>query len=155
MLAPPTDRLHKFLAIGGLALLAAGISIPIQKYQEAEVQRIEALTRLREVRYAYQHFAEHVNRMIGIHNDAVSHDLQGSDLAKAKGELAALAPEAKVLGKETEKTIVELTKQGELAVHLRFIQNIWFGVGFVSATLGAVATFFGFRQWLRQPKNER
>lgn len=155
MLAPPTDRLHKFLAIGGLVLLATGISIPIQKYQEAEVQRIEAMARVRENQYAYQHFADQVNRMIRIHNDAVSHNLQGADLAKAKAKGAALTPEAKVFGKETEKTIVEMTKQIELAVHLKFIQNLWFGVGFASATLGAIAAFFGFRQWLRQPKNER
>lgn len=155
MLAPPTDRLHKFLAIGGLALLAMGISIPIQKYQEAEVQRIEALTRLREEQYAYQHFADQVNRMIRIHDDAVTHDRQGAELAKAKAKLAALTPEANRLGKETEKTIVEMTKQGELAMHLKFMRNLWLGVCFASATLGAIAAFFGFRQWLRQPKNER
>lgn len=155
MLAPPTDRLHKFTAIAGVALLLIGITIPIQKYQEAEVQRIEALAKAQEVRYAYDRYAKQVNQMIALRNDAATRDLKNSDLADVKSKIGALNPEAEKLGKDTERVIVEMIKHAELAAHLEFMRNLWFALSFVSGLAGSSLAFFGFRQWLQQPKNER
>lgn len=135
--------------------MALSISVSLQKYQEAEIQRIEVFTRMREERYAYQHFADLVNRMIQIHADIESRGLQGAELEKEKAKLAALIPEARKLGKETETTIVVMNKQFELAMHFKFMRNLWLGICFVGATIGAIATLYGFRQWFLQPKNER
>jgi hypothetical protein len=155
MLNPPTDRLHKFAAIAGLALLIVGITIPVQKYQEAEVQRIEAIAKMQEVRYAYERYASQVNQMIDMRNDAVTRGLKDSELEAVKGKIRALDPEAEKLGKETERVIVEMIKHTELAAHLGFVQNLWFAISFFGALGGSVLAFFGFRQWFRQPKNER
>lgn len=155
MISPPTDRLHKFLAIGGVALLIGSTTVPLQKYQDAEAQRIEALTRAQEVQFTYQRYANHVNRMIRLQNEAVSSGLDGPELDAAKAEVRALDPEAEKLGRETEKVIVELVKQSELAVHMGQMRNVWFGLAIVGAILGAWMSFVGFRQWISIPRHER
>lgn len=155
MISPPTDRLHKFLAIGGVALLIGSTTVPLQKYQDAEAQRIEAFTRAQEVQFTYKRYANHVNRMIRLQNEAVSSGLGGPELDAVKAEVRALDPEAEKLGRETEKVIVELVKQSELAVHMEQMRNAWFGLAIVGAILGAWMSFVGFRQWIGIPRHER
>jgi len=128
--------------------------VPLQKYQDAEAQRIEAVTRTREVQFAYERYAHHVNRMIKLQNDAVSRGLGGQDLNATTAKLRELDPEAQKLGQETEKVIVELVRQAELAVHLEKIRNVWFSLSIVGAILGVWMSFVGFRQWIRVPREE-
>ena len=42
MISPPTDRLHKFLAIAGTALFILGVTIPVDEDDQAVRQFIEA-----------------------------------------------------------------------------------------------------------------
>jgi len=155
MLTPPTDRLHKFLAVAGVALVLLGLSLPIQRYQEAEVQRIEALARARELQYSYTHYAAQVNSMTEIYNNAVSRDLDKAQMAEVRKKILTMNPEANNLGKETEHAIVELFKQTELAMHMEFMRNLWFAIGIVCVLSGGCLGFVGFRQWLSQPRNKR
>ncbi len=155
MISPPTDRLHKFLAIGGLALLLSVASVPLQKYQEAERQRIEAYAKAHEVQFTYQRYADQVNRMIRIRNDAVARGLNGAELEKAKEKVQAMDPEAEKLGREMEQVLVEMVRLAQLAVHLEWIKRVWMWLGFLGALLGVAMAYAGFRQWLRLPQHER
>ena len=58
MINPPTYRLHKFIAITGIALIIFSITIPIDKYNKAELARIEANENLNKSKFAYARFAE-------------------------------------------------------------------------------------------------
>ena len=155
MLTPPTDRLHKFLAIAGVALVILGFTYPIQKFHEAEIQRIEAVARVRELHYSYGRYAEKVNEMIGIYNSAVSHGSDSEEMSKAIKRIIELNPDATNSGRETEEIIVESTKHFELAMHMETMRNIWFGVGLLCLIGGVTLSFIGFRQWLSQPQDQR
>ena len=155
MLSPPTDRLHKFLAIGGLALLVSSITVSLQKYEDAEIQRTETYAKLQEVQFTYSHYADHVNRMIGIRNEAISRGLKGQALAEAQEKVQALNPEAEKLGRETERVLVEMTRLVELTVQMQWMKKIWIGLGIFGSLIGIAMTYIGFRQWIRLPENER
>lgn len=155
MLTPPTDRLHKFQAVAGVALVVFGLSIPMQRYEEAEVQRIEAWARAREMQFAYGHYATQVNSMVSIYNDAISRGLDKEELTKIRQKILAMNPEANSFGQEAERAIVESLKQSELAMHMESMRNLWFAIGAICVLGGAILGFFGFRQWLLQPRNER
>jgi len=155
MISAPTDRLHKFLAVGGLALLLTSVTTAVQKYQEAEAQRIEAIAKGREVQFAAMRYSDHVNRMARIQSDALTRGLSGDAYDAAKNQFFALHPEAEILGREAEKLIVDLSKQAQLAVHMERMRDLWFGLASLGAVLGTWMTFVGLRQWLAVPRNER
>jgi hypothetical protein len=155
MIAPPSDRLHKFLAIGGVALVLASVTVPVQKYQEAESQRIEAMAKARNVMFSGRRYADEVDRMERIQKDAISRGVTGKVLEDAKTQFFALNLEAEKVGRETEAAIVELGRQAELAVHLERMRNIWLALCALGVMLGVWLMFVGFKQWLQVPKHER
>jgi hypothetical protein len=155
MIAPPSDRLHKFLAIGGVALVLASVTVPVQKYQEAETQRIEALAKARNVQFVGKRYSDELNLMERIQKDAIARGLTGKELEDAKKQFFALNVEAEKVGRETEAAIVELGRQAELAVHLERMRNIWLALCALGVAFGCWLMFVGFKQWLQVPKHER
>lgn len=155
MISPPTDRLHKFLAIGGLVVAITSVTIPLDKYHEAEVQRINTFAKAREIQYSYQRYAAQVNKMIEINNDAVRNGVIGKERDEVAKKIHALDPEATKLSRELEALLVEGERQAGLSVHYSFLKNIWLCIGIIGFIVGIAASFFGFRQWLIQPKDVR
>jgi hypothetical protein len=151
----PTDRLHKFATVGGLTLLLVGFSIPLQKYMDAEGQRIEAVARMQSTHFTYSRYARQVNQTIAISNDAATRDLTGAAREEARLRILALNPEAERLSRETELALTENLKAAELAVHFGFISNLWFALGLLCILAGASLAGVGIRQWMAQPPQER
>jgi hypothetical protein len=155
MLIPPTDRLHKFLAIAGLALFSLGVTVPLQKYQDAELQLIEARAKLRETQNAYNRYAAQVNAMIAIYGEAAEKGGGPETTSAAREKILKLDPDATKLGREVEDVLIQVVKQIELASHLENIKTIWFAIGLLFLFGGTAIAFVGFKQWLLQPKNAR
>jgi hypothetical protein len=153
---PPTDRLHKFLAIGGIVAVLTGITTAIQKYEEAEVQRIEAIAKMNAIQIPARAANDLLERMIKIQRDALhGKKVTDKEYEKAKASFFALDPDAQKYLREMDQAIIEGQKQSQLAVHRERIRNLWFGLSFAAIALGVVAAWVGFRQWLRQPKEFR
>lgn len=141
--------------MGGLALVALGFTVPLQKYHEAEVQRIEAKAKDREAASAYRRYAEKVNEMIRISNEAVASGITGKEREEIAAKIHALNPDAESLGREMDDMLSESRKHVELAAHLQLLRNLWFTVASACVLGGIAAAFIGFRQWFMQPKDVR
>jgi hypothetical protein len=155
MISPPSDRLHKFLAVGGVALILASVTVPVQKYQEADRQRIEAVAKARNVRLVFEPYREQVSRMERIQKDAISSRLTGKNLEDAKNQFFAINIEAEKLERETNAAILEMSREIDVALHLERMRNIWLALCALGVLLGSWLMFVGFKQWLRLPKHER
>lgn len=73
-ISPPTDRLQKFLVIGGLVLTAAGTTYPLQQYHEAELQPIDTLEKLQQSANSLGPFGERVDNQIFLLNEVAKSD---------------------------------------------------------------------------------
>lgn len=135
--------------------MLASVTVPVQKYQEAETQRIEALAKARSVQFIGRRYSDELNRMERIQKDAIARGLTGRELEDAKKQFLALDVDAEKAGRETEAAIVELGRQAELAVHLERMRNIWLALSALGVVFGGWLMFIGFKQWLRVPKHER
>jgi len=155
MLTLPTDRLHKFLAIGGLALIVIGVTYPIQQYNEAELRRIDAFEKAQRVYFAYGRFAQKVNEGIAIYNRTVKERMSPEEARPFKDQILKKLPEMEELDREVADALVQLQKHVELMMHFYFMRNLWFTLGLCFVVSGIYLSYRGFRQWLSQPKKER
>ncbi|MCY1232862.1 hypothetical protein D9M72_453770 [compost metagenome] len=155
MLAPPTDRLHKFLAISGVALVLVGVVYPLQQYQIAEVQRTEAVARLQAAGFAYTRFANQMNRRSDLRDQIRDKGLTGDAAKGLLDQIRTMEPEIDKLDREIQGAIIETKKQMDLEQHYRFMSNLWFALGCCCILFGAWLGTVGFRQWIQQPKTER
>ncbi|WP_428506464.1 hypothetical protein [Roseateles sp.] len=155
MLTPPTNRLNELLALGGLALVALGFTVPLQKYHEADVHRIEAKAKDRKAASAYRRYAEKVNEMIRISNEAVASVVTGKERKEIAARIHALNPDTESLGREMDGILGDSRKHVDLAAHLQLLRNLWFTVASACVLGGIAAAFIGFRQWSMQPKDVR
>ena len=161
MINPPTDRLHKFIAITGIALIIFSITIPIDKYNEAELARIEANENLNKSKFAYARFAEIVREetsLFSTYFDKNSKLKEGVDVEKfrnAAKDFFARAPEVRKLEREMNDSLIQSEKHLELMEHFVHIRNIWFLIGISASLLGLGLAYVGFKQWLKQPKSIR
>lgn len=154
MIDPPTDRLHKFLAVGGIALLIAGVTLPLERFNDAELRRIDAFEKAQQFRYAYSDFAEKVNEGIDAHNHWVKKPTP-ENAQRVKDVLRDNEAVIEQLDLATREAGVKLKKQVDLAVHYHFIRNIWFAIGAFSVIFGILTSWYGFSRWFREPKRSR
>lgn len=155
MIDVPTDRLHKFLAIGGLLLVVLGIFYPLQKYEEAELHRIEALSRLENFANSFLVFESKVSEFRPLYEAAIrdgadSHAAQelSRRLLEKQPALDALQREAAAAGTESRKNI-------HLMQHYYVMRNVWMAIGIVLMVLGVFSALRGFSIWLKQPQKNR
>ncbi|HWT20464.1 MAG TPA: hypothetical protein VN280_16230 [Variovorax sp.] len=155
MVSPPTDRLHKFLAISGIAVVAASISVPLQRYQDAELQRITAEEKLQQAGYALGRFSNSLAKQVPVAKEVIKRWPSADAAQPFVGRLNELVAETEKLSREAETAVVESKKQVSLMQHYLFMKNLWFGIGMAGMLFGCWLSFVGFRQWLAQPKAER
>ncbi len=154
MIEPPTDRLHKFIAVGGIALFITGVTLPLERFNEAELQRIDAVEKLQEFGYAYSDFAVKVNEGIAAHNQWIKEPTpenaqRVADVVKANEAIV------EKLERASRDALIRSKKHVDLAVHYQFIRNIWFAIGAFCVIAGVLLSYYGFRRWLREPKRSR
>jgi len=151
MLSPPTDRLHKFLAIAGIALFIVGVTIPLDRYDQSVRQFIEAKSKAMELGRAQLRYSQMLD----------SEHKKATSLLAAPGSTAAVAdrvqPDASFA--TIEREIADLSGQAqtqlELAEHAERIRAIWTWLGVTCVFGGAAMAALGFVIWCRQPANER
>jgi|MudIll2142460700_1097286.scaffolds.fasta_scaffold09585_2 hypothetical protein len=155
MISPPTDRLHKFLAIAGTALFFLGVTIPLDRYDQSVRQFIEAKGKVMELSQAQFRLSKWLDSLKNPpQNDSVtapadiSTPVSSVDRARIEKDSAGLEREIADLSVQTQKQI-------DLAQHLERIKTTWFVLGFMCILGGIVIATIGFIIWWRQPENER
>jgi hypothetical protein len=149
MLTPPTDRLHKFFAIGGLALVVLGVTYPLSKFDEAQRSLIDTQDKLTRADNAYSRFAELARVQIA-RREATEKAPSGSS-----SSVMPTDPELIARDKATEEALAQAQRQARLTGHLLLMRNIWVGIGASCVVIGLWLAFVGFRQWIRQPHETR
>ncbi|MFP5065517.1 hypothetical protein [Acinetobacter pittii] len=144
----PSDRLDKFLAIGGLALIFWAINISMSNYERTEVYRIKALVKVQETTFKYNDYADTVNKSINIHNSAIRNK---KDLSKYKDEILLNLKEAEIKGIETQKVILENMDATYTLVLYERIKLFWLIITAVLTIIGIMVSLIGFKSWIRRP----
>ena len=151
MLSPPTDRLHKFLAIAGIALFIVGITVPLDRWDQAVRQFIEAKAKALEVGQAQMRLSNWL--------DALKTRLDQAAGATAdsvtQAELARLPAEAEKFEREIADLSVQARKQLDLAEHAERARTVWMVLGTLCLLGGAGLATAGFAMWWREPPDMR
>jgi len=154
MIEPPTDRLHKFLAVGGIFLICTGITIPLDRFSDAKLQQIEASEKLKRFGYSYADYAKEVNKGIDAYNRWVKEPTQENE-RRAKEIIASSEAATEQLDHATRDAMIESGKQVDLMTHYVYMKNVWLVIGALCIGLGFVSSYYGFSRWLREPKKTR
>lgn len=155
MMTPPTDRLHKFLAIAGLVLITTGFTYAVSQYDKAELKRIDALEQTELFVQAYGRYAEKVNEQILLYNRMINEDLTKEKSKALIKDIFNKESDVISLNRAVQNSMVQSRKQIELMEHYYFMRNFWFVLGVACVLTGTALSFIGFRQWLAQPKLKR
>lgn len=155
MLTVPTDTLYKFFAVGGLAMLIFGATYPVQRYEDAELKRVDAVEKYQRFHDAHGRFAREQNEWIAIWNDKiVKGNLPLDEQIKWLDEILSHRPALKSLRREGEDALIEARKQVEIALHYQFMSRLWLVIGACCVVVGAIGSYWGFSKWRRQARNE-
>ena len=156
MISPPTDRLHKFLAIAGVALFILGVTVPLDRYDQAVRQFIEAKSKVMELSQAQIRLSQWLeavnNRVQQNQADRPPPVLRNADSLNDAGRLAK---DPLDLEREIADLSVQARKQLDLAEHTEKIRTVWFVLGLFCIIGGLILATAGFAMWWRQPANER
>lgn len=144
----PVDRLDKFLAIGGLALIFWAINISINNYERTEIYRIKALVKVQETTFKYNDYADTVNKNINIHNNAIKNK---KDLLMYKKEILINLKETERKGIETQKVILENLDATYTLVLYERIKLFWLVITAVLTIIGIIVSLIGFKSWIKNP----
>jgi hypothetical protein len=155
MISTPTDRLHKFAAIGGLAIAFASGGAALQQYHQTSLQIAEAYEKVLRGVNAYNRFAEVARGGIESAEKLRDPSISAADEKRHRKALAVSQERIKVLDAEAQEAIVQMQKQMSIAQHYDRMQSIWFVIAGFSLISGLLLSWYGFRSWLRQPANER
>jgi len=154
MLAPPTDRLHKFLAIAGIALFIVGVTVPLDRYDQAVRQFIEAKAKTLEVGNVQLRLSEVL--------DAYHARSKQLDAASSPEKSAAVASERAQFGTDVVKLqreiadlSVQARKQFDLAEHAERARTLWLVLGAFCVIGGLAIATLGFVMWWHQPPEQR
>jgi hypothetical protein len=156
MISPPTDRLHKFLAIAGVALFTLGVTIPLDRYDQAVRQFIEAKSKVMELSQAQIRLSQWL--------EAVNNRVQQSQADRrppvsskpgSANDMGRLAKDPLELEREIADLSIQARKQIDLAEHVDKIRRVWFGLGLFCIIGGLIRSTLGFAMWWRQPASER
>lgn len=154
MLTPPSDRLYKFIAIGGLALVIACFTYSLQKYEEAEVARIEAATKFQRLYSSIELTFMNFAKVAPMHEELMA-KMKSGEPASIPDEYVRIMREIDKLTGEMAANRVEAERALSLAQHYIVMRNVWIVFGVLGALLGSALSFIGFRQWLRHERPAR
>ena len=155
MISPPTDRLHKFLAIAGTALFILGVTIPLDRYDQSVRQFIEAKGKFMELSKAQLRLSKWLDSLGNAQqNSPVGAPERATRLASGVDD-AKLETEFAKLEREIADLSVQAQKQLDLAEHANGIRAIWLVLGCLCIVGGGVLAALGFEIWWRRPADER
>lgn len=154
MIEIPTDRLHKFLAIGGLIAICAGIFFSLDRYNEYSLMRIKTYTKAREFYSSFQ--------TVETLRESVTRMRETRKKLNKREAVEYLDKEIDFLDEKHEREIdnmIRLIRESremvELTNHYKLMSYIWFSLSAILLTLGMIFSYFGFKKWLSQPKKSQ
>jgi hypothetical protein len=150
MIQPPTDKLYKFMAVAGIALVIFGITYPIDRYHDAELSRIDAIEKAQIYANSYEQYAAKVNEGIKLQNKILAEGLKGNEAEKIRKEIRSKIPDMDILNNEVQDAKANLDKNIALMEHYHFMRNLWFTLGTICIIGGCILCFVGFKEWIRR-----
>jgi hypothetical protein len=156
MLPIPTDKLYKFLAVGGLLLLGFSFYVSFYAHRDLKLQQIEALRKHDAFTFAH----ERKNNFwieTASHYQTLSKRYGGECTAEKRSEMEKYEPTLQSnrqrVYQALEETLLASLEAKRTVEHYEFILN-WAFVGTVIfSSIGAILSFMGFWCWYREPKN--
>lgn len=151
----PTDRLHKFAAIAGLAVaLAAGDGL-LAQYRETVLQENEFAGKVLSMGATYEEFAGRSREQIERTERLSSPSLTAAERQKLDVESNEYREYARKNEQEFRAAEAAAKKQQFLVQHHHQMQRIWLAVAIAALVLGLTASAWGFGHWFRQSRDER
>jgi hypothetical protein len=155
MLSPPTDRLHKFLAIAGVALFVLGVTIPLDRYDQSVRQFIEAKSKVMELSRAQLRLSEWLDSLGSVQQGDRTVRRPDPNNPAAGVDRSRLDTDPATLEREIAELSVQAQKQLDLAEHAERIRAVWVVLGSFCIFGGIALAAFGFALWWRQPADQR
>lgn len=154
MISPPTDRLYKFAAIGGIALALGGGAGALKQYNETGLQEAEYFGKVAQMLAVYNRFAAQGREQITRQEEIKSPSLPADRIALLEAEMEKFRAQIPMFDKEFEEAQAAAQKQEAITRHYRKMQTIWALLAGVSIGFGLLAAYLGFRVWRANSDHE-
>jgi len=139
MISPPTDSLYKFIAIFGLVIFVWGITFPLQKSEEFELQRAEILTAVEESNNIGKRIQAKIVSLAEKRKSIAGDDPERTDIDKQIKELRNQLIDSP-LSINIDEKIEVLTVLKKSLVQFKIL-------GWMSICFGLVLIIIGFLLW--------
>lgn len=149
MLSAPTDKRYKFWAVLGLALAGFGVKTIVTAYDENKRAELAFLKTFAPAQRAYSRYAQSVNGYLAKAREYSANP--NADTLKAMQDYLA-EHEQEIDTYQENAELADDQNQADLreAEHAKTVAWIWLWIGVAMVSLGSVASFFGFRNWVRR-----
>ena len=144
MISPPTDRLYKFAAIGGIALALGGGAGALKQYNETGLQEAEYLGRIAQFGSVYNRFAGQGREQIALQEQLKSPSLTPERRTILEAEREKFLVQVPAFDKEFEEALAAAQKQEAITRHYRKMQIIWALLAGASIGFGLLMAYLGF-----------
>jgi hypothetical protein len=151
MISPPTDRLYKFAAIGGLALALGGGAGALRQYHETGLQEAEFFGSVAKLGSVYSRFATQAREQIAREQKLKSSAISAGERAALEKEVESFRSSVPSFDKEFEEAKAGAQRQEAVARHFRRMQAIWLVLAGVALTVRGVVSYRGFKVWRSSP----
>jgi hypothetical protein len=154
MLTPPTDRLHKFMAIAGLALALGGVTGALRQYADTGLQEAEFIGKVAKVRSVYNRFATEARAQIARTEKLGTNGLSPAERATLQAESQKFRDLQPTFDREFADAEADAQRYQAIAQHLGRMESIWLFVAGTCLCVGGFVSYKGFRVWWSRRENE-
>jgi hypothetical protein len=154
MITPPTDRLYKFAAIGGLALALAGGTGALRQYHETGLQFAEFVGTVMKQEAVYNRFASMAREQITWNEKLKDANLDPAERELLEARTREFRRMLPSFDKDFEEATAAARRQEVITRHYRRMQAIWLTLAGVAIGAGGFISYRGFTVWRRRAKKE-
>ena len=149
MLSPPTDKLYKFWAILGLALVGVGVPTALNAYDHGKQAELAFVRSFEPAQRAANRYFEEVNLLKA---ELRKYNNNPSKEAWDSFQKYQAAHEEALNKLQSTAETADDSNQSDLrtAEHARFMAWLWFGIGVALSCFGIACSFVGFRNWVKR-----
>jgi hypothetical protein len=154
----PTDRLFKFLTLGGIAAAIFGVTTAISKHDEYGRQMIEAKSKYSAVVESYSEYRRRVEEIWKLAerlNNSQSTSSSSIPNDSIRREVIAKYELAEKEFQEARKLMLAAQVEIDRWAHQRQMLNVWYLVCGFTLVVGVLAAYVGFEEWKKQPSEAR
>ena len=169
-ITPPTDNLYKFMAVGGLVLIIAGVTVPPVFFQQTGFEYLAQLRGSDELK-VHQEFARQRQETLNHREqqardekqklqkrlDELNSSSNSADVEKLEGRIKETNREIESIEDATHELQLNLAlKQAQIryedtvSFNRRYISRFFLFLGWIVGLLGIFISFIGFRRWYKR-----